>query len=427
MKSFINELTWRGMIHTVSHGTEPWLEQESRTGYLGIDPTGPSLHIGHLVTIMMMNHFQHCGHKPLFVLGGSTGMVGDPSGKSEERNLLTKDELVHNFDSLKKQLSRLIDFDKGSFSAEMLNNNDWTKEYLYLDFLREIGKHLTVNYMMAKDSVKSRFEKGISYTEFSYQLLQAYDFYWLNKNKHCGLQMGGSDQWGNITSGIELIRRKEGGEVYGITCPLLTRTDGSKFGKTEKGENIWLDPAKTSPFKFYQFWFNTSDEEAEKSLRIFSNKNETEINELILKHKNNPSVRVLQRSLGEELTSTVHSKSAYYTSKLATDVLFGISPVTILEKFDNKTMFEIFEGVGRFQVAKSKIENTLKVVELLSDYTGIFPSRGETKRMIKSGGLMINKEKVNDENAALDKAKLISGKYLLVQKGKKNYFLVEFV
>ncbi|OFY65601.1 MAG: tyrosine--tRNA ligase [Bacteroidetes bacterium RIFCSPLOWO2_02_FULL_36_8] len=427
MNDFLKELTWRGMIHSQSAGCAKWLEQESRTGYLGIDPTGPSLHIGHLVTIMMMNNLQRCGHKPLFVLGGSTGMIGDPSGKSEERNLLSKEDIIQNYELLKKQLSKLVDFDKGSYSAELLNNNDWTKEYLYLDFLRDIGKHLTLNYMMAKDSVQSRIEKGISYTEFSYQLLQAYDFFWLHKNMNCGLQMGGSDQWGNITSGIELIRRKEGNDAFGITCPLLTREDGSKFGKTEKGDNIWLSAEKTSPYKFYQFWYNTSDETAEKCMKIFSYKNEPEINDLIFNHKKDSSQRILQSALGKELTCRIHSENDFKMVKEATGVLFGSSPVNALENIDSKTIGEIFDGVGRYTLSKDKIENPVKVVELISDFTGIFPSRGEAKRMIKSGGLMINKEKISNESEAVNTTQLISGKYLLVQKGKKNYYLVEFV
>ncbi len=423
--NFIEELKWRGMIHDMMPGTEEQLNKEMTTAYVGIDPTADSLHIGHLVSIMMLKHFQQFGHKPLALVGGATGMIGDPSGKSEERNLLDEKVLRHNQECIKTQLLKFLDFDTSKVNhAEIVNNYDWMKEFSFLGFLRDVGKHLTVNYMMAKDSVKKRLETGLSFTEFSYQLVQGYDFLWLNEHKNCKLQMGGSDQWGNITTGTELIRRKNGGEAFALTCPLITKADGGKFGKTEQG-NIWLDPEKTSPYKFYQFWLNCSDEDAAKYIRIFSMFGKNEIEALETQHNEAPHLRVLQKALAKDLTIRVHSENDYNAAIEASEILFGKGTTEALQRMLEDTLLSVFEGVPQCGVAFSEFENELNVVDFLSEKTDIFPSKGEARRMLKDNGVSINKEKVN-EATLLNKGMLLNQKYLIVQKGKKNYYLVKF-
>ena len=427
--NFVEELRWRGMLHNIMPGTEEQLKNEMTAAYVGIDPTAPSLHIGHLTSVMLLKHFQRAGHKPIVLLGGATGMIGDPSGKSKERNLMDEQALRYNEAALKHQLSNFLDFHSDQDNAaELVNNYDWIKNYSFLDFIRDIGKHITVNYMMAKDSVKKRLGEdavyGMSFTEFTYQLVQATDFYHLYRDKNCKLQMGGSDQWGNITTGTELIRRKLGGEAYALTCPLVTKADGGKFGKTEEG-NIWLDPEYTSPYKFYQFWLNVSDEDAEKHIRIFTVLSREEIDELIAAHREEPHRRLLQQKLAEEVTVMVHSREEYEKAVSASKILFGKSTTDELKALDEKTFLSVFEGVPVHQVAREKFNRGMPVQELLSEESGIFASKGEVKRLIKGGGLSINKGKVQSMDASIDDSWLLNNKYLLVQKGKKNYFIIQ--
>lgn len=427
-KDFIEELRWRGMLQDLMPGAEELLHKEKVTAYVGIDPTADSLHIGHLVSIMMLKHLQECGHKPLALVGGATGMIGDPSGKSQERVLLTEDILRHNVECIKKQLSKFLDFDSSEpNAAELVNNYDWMKDYTFLAFIRDIGKHITVNYMMAKDSVKKRFSgaagtDGMSFTEFTYQLVQGNDFLHLYKTKGCKLQMGGSDQWGNITTGTELIRRTEGAEAYGLTCPLITKADGGKFGKTESG-NVWLDPAKTSPYKFYQFWLNCSDEDTSRYIRIFTLKTREEIEALEKQHKEAPHLRVLQKALAEDLTVRVHSQKDYEAAVEASEILFGKSTTAALRKLDTETFLSVFEGVPCSEVAASEFNGETSLVDLLSDKTGIFASKSEVRRALKENSLSINKEKAA-EQTPVNRDMLLNDAYVLVQKGKKNYFLI---
>lgn len=426
--NFIEELTWRGMIHTVMPGTEEQLQKEMTTAYLGIDPTADSLHIGHLVGVMMLKHFQRAGHKPIALVGGATGMIGDPSMKSQERKLLDEETLRHNQEAIKKQLSKFLDFDSDApNAAELVNNYDWMKNFSFLDFIRDVGKHITVNYMMAKDSVKKRLsgesQQGMSFTEFSYQLVQGYDFLTLYKEKNCRLQLGGSDQWGNITTGTELIRRTEGGEAYALTCPLITKADGGKFGKTESG-NVWLDPRYTTPYKFYQFWLNVSDADAEKYIKIFTALSREEIEELVAEQAKDPGLRPLQKRLAKEITIMVHSETDYEAAVEASQILFSNKASETLRKIDEETLLAVFEGVPQFEVAKADVESGVKLVDLLTEKAAVFPSKGELRKLAQQGGLSINKEKVADVNAVVDAGMLLNDKYILVQKGKKNYFLL---
>ena len=424
MKNFIEELTWRGMIHDQMPGVEELLIKEQTSGYIGFDPTADSLHIGNLVQIMTLVHFQRCGHKPVALVGGATGMVGDPSGKSQERNLLDEQTLSGNLKAITSQLEKFLDF-TGDNAATVVNNHDWFKGFNFLDFIRDVGKHITVNYMMSKDSVKSRLESGLSFTEFSYQLVQGYDFYWLWKNKNVKLQLGGSDQWGNIVTGTELIRRKGGGQAFAVTTPLITKADGTKFGKSEGG-NIWLDPEKTSPYKFYQYWLNSSDEDIITYFKIFSLLPKAEIDEKINSHQLAPHERQLQKSLAYELTSRVHSEKAVDMALEASSILFGKSTAEELSKIDEKTFLQVFEGVPHINISNSEYAQVENVTDLLSDLTKgeIFQSKGEARRMLKGGGVSINKQKVLDEKE-IPSYDLIQGKYLLAQKGKKNYYLIE--
>lgn len=424
--NFVEELKWRGLLYDIMPGTEELLSKEKVTGYIGFDPTADSLHIGSLVPIILLVHFQRYGHKPIALVGGATGMIGDPTGKTEERKFLSKEILEYNLECIKKQLSKFLDFSKGSSSAEIVNNYDWYKEMSILEFLREAGKHITVNYMMAKDSVKNRLESGISFTEFSYQLIQGYDFYWLYVNKNCKLQMGGSDQWGNITTGVELIRRKCNSEAFALTAPLIQRSDGKKFGKSEEG-NIWLDPQKTSPYKFYQYWLNVSDEDAEKYIKIFTFLNYEDINALIDEHKLKPENRILQKKLAEELTIWVHSKEDYEKSVQASEILFGNATLDTLKSLDENTLLNIFEGVPIFELSYNEILNGIDILDLLVTRSSIFPSKSEVRRTIQGGGLSINKEKVNSSEMKLTKENLLNNKYILIQKGKKNYYLIKFI
>jgi tyrosyl-tRNA synthetase len=424
--NFIEELRWRGMIHDVMPGTEELLSKEVTSAYLGIDPTADSLHIGHLVGVMMLKHFQVCGHKPIALVGGATGMIGDPSGKSQERNLLDEETLRYNQECIKVQLEKFLDFSPGlRNAAEMVNNYDWMKEFTFLAFIRDIGKHITVNYMMAKDSVKKRISSdsgsGMSFTEFTYQLVQGYDFLHLYRVRNCKLQMGGSDQWGNIVTGTELIRRIDGGEAYALTCPLITKSDGGKFGKTEEG-NVWLDPKKTSPYKFFQFWLNVSDDDAEKYIKIFTLLPKSEIEELAMKHREAPHERLLQKVLAKELTSLVHSIDEYHSAADASDILFGKGTTDSLKKLPEELFLAVFEGVPQFEIKSIPINRG--IAEFLAEDTEVFPSKGEIRRMIQGGGLSINKEKVESEARLITISDFINKKYLLVQKGKKNYFLV---
>ena len=418
--NFVEELKWRGMIHDIMPGTEEQLQKELTAAYIGFDPTADSLHIGSLVQIMILVHLQRCGHKPVALMGGATGMVGDPSGKSKERNMLSENVLNHNLKSVQKQMEKFLDFDCGESSAEVVNNYDWFKEFSFLEFIREVGKHIPVNYMMAKDSVKSRLETGMSFTEFSYQLVQGYDFYWLYKNKNCKVQLGGSDQWGNITTGTELIRRKDGGNAFAITTPLIKKADGGKFGKTEEG-NVWLDKLLTSPYKFYQFWLNSSDEDAVKYIRIFTLFSKDEIESLEKEHHEAPHLRLLQKALAEDITIRVHSQEDLDSAIKASNILFGKSTAEDLLSLDEDTFLSVFEGVPKFEVAKSDLSSD--IIDFLVEKTQVFPSKGDARRMINSNAVSINKEKITDDQLLSDDA-LIAGKYLLVQKGKKNYFLV---
>ena len=426
--NFVKELQWRGMVHDMMPGTEEQLQKELTSAYVGIDPTADSLHIGHLVSVMMLKHFQVAGHRPIVLVGGATGMIGDPSGKSQERNLLDEETLRHNQNAIKNQLSKFLDFDSNADNAAvMVNNYDWMSKFSFLDFIRDIGKHITVNYMMAKDSVKSRFSPeskvGMSFTEFTYQLVQGADYLELYQSHNCRLQMGGSDQWGNITTGTELIRRVIGGTAFALTCPLIKKADGRKFGKTENG-NIWLDPERTSPYKFYQFWLNTSDEDAAKYIKIFTLISENEINDLVAEHSEAPHLRLLQKRLAKEVTMMVHSEEDYNAAIEASQILFGQGTTESLSKLDEDTFLSVFEGVPTFEVEKSDIENGINVIELLAEKTTIFPSKGECRKMINGGGVSINKSKLTDDAAIINTANLLNNKYLLVQRGKKNYFII---
>lgn len=425
MKDFVEELKWRGMIHDIMPGTEELLNSgEIVSAYIGFDPTADSLHIGSLVQIMTLVHFQRCGHKPFALVGGATGMVGDPSGKSAERNLLSEDILEHNLNCVQKQLEKFLDFNSGDNSAEVVNNYDWFKNFNFLEFIRDVGKHITVNYMMAKDSVKTRLETGLSFTEFSYQLVQGYDFYWLWKNKNCKLQLGGSDQWGNIVTGTELIRRKDQGEAFALTTPLIKKADGTKFGKTEGG-NVWLDKEKTSPYKFYQYWLNSSDEDAKNYIRIFTLKGKEEIEALEAQHAEAPHNRILQKAIAEDITERVHSKEDLEMAIKASQILFGKSTTEDLASIDENTLLSVFEGVPQATISKSALESAGNVTELLSEVTEgiIFPSKGEARRMIKGGGVSVNKAKLTSSEQPVE-FDLIQGKYLLAQKGRRNYYLI---
>ncbi|MBT6964921.1 MAG: tyrosine--tRNA ligase [Flavobacteriales bacterium] len=418
--NFVEELKWRGMIHDIMPGTQKQFEKEMTSAYIGFDPTADSLHIGSLVQIMILVHLQRCGHKPFALVGGATGMVGDPSGKSKERNLLDEKALNHNLTSVQKQLEQFLNFDCGANSAEVVNNYDWFKEFNFLDFIRDVGKHMSVNYMMAKDSVKSRLETGMSFTEFSYQLVQGYDFYWLWKNKNCKVQLGGSDQWGNIVTGTELVRRKGGGKAFAVTTPLIKKADGGKFGKTESG-NVWLDKTKTSPYKFYQFWLNSTDDDAKNYIKIFTLLSQTEIEKLIAEHDEAPHLRVLQKAIAEEVTTRVHSKEDLEMAIKASNILFGKSTADDLKSLDEETFLSVFEGVPQFEMNKADLG--LGILDILAEKTQIFASKGEARRMISSNAVSINKEKIT-EDVQLSENDLLNGKYILAQKGKKNYFLI---
>ena len=426
--NFVEELKWRGMLHNMMPGTEELLEKEQVTAYVGIDPTADSLHIGHLCGIMMLRHLQRCGHKPLALIGGATGMIGDPSGKSAERNLLDEATLRHNQDCIKQQLSHFLDFDSNADNkAELVNNYDWMKDFSFLNFVRDIGKHITVNYMMAKESVQKRLNgearDGLSFTEFTYQLIQGYDFFYLNKTKNCKLQMGGSDQWGNITTGTELIRRINGGEAYALTCPLITKADGGKFGKTESG-NVWLDRNRTSPYSFYQFWLNVSDEDAAKYIKIFTSLDKPTIDDLTEQHKADPAQRLLQKTLAKEITTMVHSQADYEMAVEASNILFGKATKDSLLKIDEATLLSVFEGVPHFEISRRDIEAGIDVVTLCTEKAPVFASKGEMRKLVAGGGFSINKEKVSGIASTVNSDTLLDGKYILAQKGKKNYFLL---
>lgn len=426
--NFVEDLQWRGMLHDMMPGTEEQLQKEMTAAYIGFDPTADSLHVGSFAQIMMLKRFQLAGHKPIALVGGATGMIGDPSGKSQERNLLNEESLNKNLDGIKKQLSKFLDFDSGAPNqAVMVNNYDWMKEFSFLEFIRDVGKHITVNYMMAKDSVKKRLSSeskvGMSFTEFTYQLVQGFDFLWLYDNMNCKLQMGGSDQWGNITTGTELIRRKTGGEAFALTIPLITKADGSKFGKTEGG-NVWLDPDRTSPYSFYQFWLNTSDEDAERYIKVFTLLPKEEIDALIEQHREAPHARILQKKLAEEVTVMVHSKEDYEMAVEASQILFGKGTAEQLRRLNESTFLSVFEGVPQFPVSKSEIDAGVNVIDLLAEKTDVFPSKGELRRTIQGNGLSINKDKVTDPELNINSDFLIGGKYILAQKGKKNYYLI---
>ncbi|MBQ7750662.1 MAG: tyrosine--tRNA ligase [Bacteroidales bacterium] len=429
MKNFVEELRWRGMIQDIMPGTEEKLMEGPQAAYVGIDPTADSLHIGHLVSVMILKHFQSCGHKPFALVGGATGMVGDPSMKSAERNLLDEETLAHNIAGIKAQLGRFLDFDSNAPNkAELVNNYDWMKDYSFINFIRDIGKHITVNYMMAKDSVKKRLSRdsseGMSFTEFSYQLMQGYDFYWLWKNRGCILQLGGSDQWGNITTGTELIRRMDGGEAYALTCPLIKKSDGTKFGKTEKG-NIWLDPERTSPYEFYQFWLNVADDDAERYIRIFTMLSREEVESLIAEHREDPGQRKLQKVLAREVTLMCHGEKEYENALEASKMLFGNSTSEALRKLDEKTFLAVFSGVPTFNVPKEDLP--CNILDFLAVKTAVFPSKGEARKMLQGGGVSINKDKVTGLEREISTDDIIDGKYILAQKGKKNYFIINVI
>ncbi len=427
MKNFIEEVTWRGMLHDVMPGTEEHLMEQMRVAYVGIDPTADSLHIGHLVGVMLLKHFQLSGHKPLALVGGATGMIGDPSGKSNERNLLDEATLRHNQEAIKEQLSRFLDFTSNApNAAELVNNYDWMKNFSFLDFIRDVGKHITVNYMMAKDSVKKRLSsdaaEGMSFTEFTYQLVQGYDFLHLYREKKCTLQMGGSDQWGNITTGTELVRRIASGKAYALTCPLITKADGTKFGKSEGG-NIWLDADRTSPYKFYQYWLNTSDVDAEKYIKIFTFISKEEIEILTEKHRETPHLRLLQKRLAEEITTMVHSKTDLENAIKASNILFGNATADDLKQLDEATFLEVFDGVPQAEILKKEIETGINIVTVLNEKTGFLKSNGEARRALTANSISVNKEKVTEE-FVLSTKDLINNQFILLQSGKKNYFVI---
>ena len=429
MKNFVQELTWRGMIQDIMPGTEEKLMEGPQAAYVGIDPTADSLHIGHLVSVMILKHFQNCGHKPFALVGGATGMIGDPSMKSAERNLLDEETLAHNVTCLKAQLARFLDFDSDAPNkAELVNNYDWMKDYTFINFIRDIGKHITVNYMMAKDSVKKRLSRdsseGMSFTEFSYQLMQGYDFYWLWKHRGCILQLGGSDQWGNITTGTELIRRMDGGEAFALTCPLIRKADGTKFGKTEKG-NVWLDAERTSPYEFYQFWLNVSDEDAERYIKIFTMLDRETIESLIAEHREDPGQRKLQKVLAREITTMVHGQAEYDNAVAASQMLFGNATSEALRKLDERTFLAVFGGVPTFEIKKEELPCGL--LDLLAVKTQVFPSKGEARKMVQGGGVSLNKDKVGDIDYQVGENDILDGKYILAQKGKKNYFIIKIL
>jgi len=429
-KNFVEELTWRGMLHDVMPGTEEHLKEGMRGAYVGIDPTADSLHIGHLVSVMMLRHFQLCGHKPYALIGGATGMIGDPSGKSTERNLLDEQTLNHNQQAIKNQLSKFLEFGKEEANAAvMVNNYDWMKNFSFLEFIRDVGKHITVNYMMAKDSVKKRLSsdaaEGMSFTEFTYQLVQGYDFLHLFREKDCSLQMGGSDQWGNITTGTEMIRRIANGKGYALTCPLITKADGTKFGKTEGG-NVWLDPKRTSPYKFYQYWLNTSDVDAEKYIKIFTLLGKEEIEKIVEEHKEAPHLRALQKTLAEEITVMVHSQEDYENAVKASEVLFGKSTANDLKSLDEATFLDVFEGVPQAEISKAEIESGLDMIAALSAKTNFLQSNGEARRALKENSVSVNKEKVK-EDYTITPQDLINDKYIIINKGKKNTYIIRTV
>lgn len=428
---FVEEIKWRGMLHDIMPGTEEMLKEGQASAYVGIDPTADSLHIGHLVSVMLLKHFQLAGHKPIALVGGATGMIGDPSGKSQERNLLDIETLGHNQEAIKKQLGKFLDFSEDvENNAIMVNNYDWMSQFSFLDFIRDVGKHISVNYMIAKDSVKKRMTstsdkdaEGLSFTEFSYQLVQGYDFLHLYKEHNCKLQMGGSDQWGNITTGTELIRRMEQGKAFALTSPLITKADGGKFGKTEKG-NIWLDPEKTSPYEFYQFWINTTDEDAEKYLKIFTVLNKDEIEALVKEHQETPHLRVLQKRLAEDLTIMVHSQKDYETSMAASQLLFGKGSKDQLQQLDDKTFRAVFSGVPHFEISKNDVEKGIDIFDLLSEKTSVFKSKGEVRRLIKDNGLNVNMEKFTDPEKHINSDYLINNKYIVIRQGRKKYSII---
>lgn len=426
--NFVEELTWRGMIADMMPGTEEQLQKEMTSAYVGIDPTADSLHIGHLVSVMMLKHLQRAGHRPIALVGGATGMIGDPSMKSAERNLLDEATLRHNQDSIKKQLSKFLDFDSDApNAAKLVNNYDWMKDYSFLNFIRDIGKHITVNYMMAKESVKKRLSRessvGMSFTEFSYQLLQGYDYMYLYEHEGCRLQMGGTDQWGNITTGTELIRRKLGGEAYALTCPLITKADGGKFGKTESG-NVWLDRRYTSPYKFYQFWLNVSDDDAEKYIKIFTELTREEVADLVAQQAADPAQRPLQKRLAKEITSMVHSEAEWQAAVEASQILFSNKAADALRHIDEQTLLDLFEGVPTFDVSLDDINGETRLADLLTEKAPVFPSKAEMRKMVQGGGFSINKEKVSDPQATASASMLLNGRYIIAQKGKKNYYLL---
>jgi tyrosyl-tRNA synthetase len=420
--NFIAELQWRGMIHDIMPGTEEALNKKVSSGYIGFDPTADSLHVGHLVQIMTLVHFQRAGHKPFALVGGATGMVGDPSGKSQERNLLDAETLQHNVNCVQKQLEKFLDFNCGENSAEMVNNYDWFEKISFLDFIRDVGKHISVNYMMAKDSVKKRLETGMSFTEFSYQLVQGYDFYYLNQHKGCIIQLGGSDQWGNIVTGTELIRRKAGGEAYAVTTPLIKKADGTKFGKTESG-SVWLDPERTSPYEFYQFWLNSSDADSGNYIRIFTLKSREEIEELERQHAEGPHLRILQKAIAEDITIRVHGEEALRTAIAASNILFGKSTADDLRSLSEKDFFSVFDGVPQASISKADFGAELSIVDALAAKTGFLSSNGEARRELKANAIAVNKEKVG-EDFKLTSEHLINGKYILLSKGKKNNYIL---
>ena len=429
--NFVDELRWRGMVHDIMPGTEEMLDKGMASGYIGFDPTADSLHIGHMVQVMLLVHFQRAGHIPVALVGGATGMIGDPSGRSEERNLLDEATLRRNQEGIKKQLSKFLDFESGIKNrAVMVNNYDWMKEFSFLEFIRQIGKHITVNYMMSKDSVKKRLgsdsREGMSFTEFSYQLVQGYDFLHLYNEIGCRLQMGGSDQWGNIVTGTELIRRKTGGEAFALTCPLITKSDGTKFGKTESG-NVWLDPGKTSPYNFYQFWLNVSDEDAARYIKIFTLLGRDEIEKLVTEHNNSPHERILQKRLAEELTVIVHSRDDYQSAVEASQILFGKGTTETLRKMNESTFLSVFEGVPAFDINRNLLVNGVTFTALCAEHSQVFSSKGELRRMVQGGGVSLNKEKIDDPDILIGKGQLLNDKYLLVQKGRKNYYLIRAV